>query len=223
MLLLSLLMGAVLSYASPYGAKICQTDPRFVCMTAGKGSAWRLIKHNQALLELVTRINRVNVGLSGTIAVPRDLKSANLLSTAPFPLNMPTPNEKLLVVDLDLLAWGAYDPTGNLVKWGPIAPGRGVCEDEHNKSCRTETGYFAVYNKEGANCISHKYPKPNGGAKMAYCSFFHGGQAIHAGKLPGRADSHGCVRALMEDAKWLNTHFLDIGTRVNVRSDQRSI
>ncbi len=201
--------------ASPYGAKLCKEDPKYKCLQVG-GKGWRELRNNERIHNLLKRVNRVNVGLWGTIAVPKNIHKVTLTDLSPFPKRMPAPMEKLLMVDLDHLAWGAYGPDGILIKWGPIAPGKSWCADVAS-SCHTITGKFAIYRKGGAGCKSGKFPRPNGGAPMPYCSFFHGGFAIHAGKLPGRPDSHGCVRTYREDAAWLSQKFLDMGTKVHVR------
>ncbi len=209
------LLVATSAIASPYGSKICNQDPRFKCMKVG-GSGWSDIRNNRELYEIVKRINRVNIGLSGTIAVPRNTKNITLMDVAPFPNRMPGTMENILMIDIDKMAWGAYDLHGNLQKWGPIAPGKSWCADVRS-SCHTVTGKFAIYRKVGAGCKSGKFPIPTGGASMPWCSFFHGGYAIHAGKLPGQPDSHGCVRSYYEDAKWLSQNFLKIGTLVHVK------
>jgi lipoprotein-anchoring transpeptidase ErfK/SrfK len=48
--------------------------------------------------------------------------------------------------------------------------------------------------------------------------FFHGGYALHGSNdVPGYNASHGCVRLVTEDAKWLNTQFVNVGTRVIIK------
>ncbi len=50
---------------------------------------------------------------------------------------------------------------------------------------------------------------------MPYCMHFSGGYALHGSPtVPGYNASHGCVRLFTEDAKWLNQHFVDIGSTV---------
>ena len=60
---------------------------------------------------------------------------------------------------------------------------------------------------------------------MPYCMHFFRGYALHGSRtVPGYADSHGCVRMFIEDARWLNEEFIDVpgegyqGTRVIVGS-----
>ena len=76
-----------------------------------------------------------------------------------------------------------------------------------------------MINKEGAGCISHKFPlKTHGGAKTPYCMHFHPkGYAIHGyHEVPNYNASHGCIRVLPADAKWLNLNFLKVGSTVIV-------
>ncbi len=212
---LSLLLLGQSVFASPYGRKLCKTNPNYDCMRVG-GKGWYQISRNRQLYKLVQLVNRVNVGLNGTIAVPKNLKEATPESVSPFPIRMPSAAENVMVVDLKHMAWAAYDTNGMLIRWGAISPGKKWCNDT-NESCSTTPGSCKVYRKGGAGCESRKYPPPWGGARMPYCSFFNGGIAVHGGYLPGRPDSHGCVRTSVQDARWLSTKFLRIGTKVEVR------
>ena len=50
--------------------------------------------------------------------------------------------------------------------------------------------------------------------------FFNNGIAIHGSeeRIPNFHVSHGCVRVTYDDAQWLSNNFINIGTRVVVRS-----
>ncbi len=124
---------------------------------------------------------------------------------------------KAFIFDPRKLAWAAYDHNGRLIKTGRASGGKGYCPDIR-RSCRTPTGSFAVYRKGSAGCKSRTYPKPHGGARMAYCMFFTGGYAIHAGHVPNGHASHGCVRVQHSAARWLSKNFMSHGTKVIVRS-----
>ena len=138
------------------------------------------------------------------------------MELSPFPLHKDTRGHKLLLVNLSLQAFGAYDASGNLVHWGPVSGGKGYCPDV-GRNCNTSTGNFKVFRKQGPECKSSKFPiETNGGAPMPYCMHFNGGYALHGSTLPGYHDSHGCVRLFFDDAKWLNQNFLTIGTPVIV-------
>lgn len=115
------------------------------------------------------------------------------------------------------LRWRAYK-NGRLVRSGRASGGRGYCPDIR-RSCRTPPGHFRVYRKQGPGCRSSKYPRPRGGAKMPYCMHYYRGYAIHGShNVPNYNASHGCIRVIPSDAKWLNHNFMKIGTRVIVKS-----
>lgn len=118
--------------------------------------------------------------------------------------------EKILVIDLARMQWQAFDEHHQLLKEGRAVGGRAWCPDT-KAPCRTPVGLFRVQRTGGAGCVSHTFPMPHGGAPMPYCMFFRGGYAIHGWRstLPQRHASHGCVRVTVEDARWLNQHFLD--------------
>ncbi len=133
---------------------------------------------------------------------------------APFPQRISTGN--LIKVDLGRLAWAAYDHQGYLVRWGPASGGKKYCPDIR-RGCRTVTGTYTIYRKQGPGCRSSRFPVGRGGAPMPYCMHFHGGYAMHGGNVPGYNASHGCVRLHYEDAQWLNQNFVEVGrTRVNI-------
>ncbi len=120
-------------------------------------------------------------------------------------------------VDLHRDTWSAYDDSGELVRSGPVSGGKNYCPDIH-RGCRTVTGTFTIYSKQGAGCRSTRFPVGRGGAPMPYCMFFHGGYALHGSyEVPGYNASHGCVRMHPEDAMWLNEDFVEVGrTRVHI-------
>ncbi len=143
-----------------------------------------------------------------------DSNTDNDISSAPFPSKISSSN--IIKVDLGQLAWGAYDDGGNLVKWGRASGGKNYCADI-NKGCKTVTGTFTIYRKQGSECKSNRFPVGKGGAPMPYCMHFHGAYAMHGGQVPNYNASHGCVRLVHEDAQWLNEDFVRVGsTRVNI-------
>jgi hypothetical protein len=136
-----------------------------------------------------------------------------------FPLTAPATGERQFIFDPKATAWAAYDEMGQRVMTGSASGGKDFCEDV-SKPCRTVTGTFHVYNKRGAECKSGEYPVETfGGAKMPYCMYFFQGYTIHAAyEVPPYNSSHGCVRVLPSASKWLNEHFITIGTKVTVLS-----
>lgn len=129
-------------------------------------------------------------------------------------------NEKVVVVDPQVHAWGAYDSSGNLVRSGQVTAGSDWCPDI-GRPCRTSVGHFRVSSLGGPECKSKIFPVPRGGAPMPYCMFFHGGQALHGvseGEVVDGNISHGCVRLHVADAEWLRFNFVNVGTKVIIKS-----
>lgn len=219
-------MAAVTHAANFYGTGLCGY-PQYECVKVASGQTWDNMFPDPEQRDIVQRINRsYNALWTGReIAIPKNLSSITQLDVAPFPLKLEGESEKQVVVDQDKLAWAAYDAEGNLIKWGPISSGRDKCSDS-NRSCRTLTGIFRVFSKENVNCKSDVFPIGKGGAKMPYCMYFHKGFALHGSDdIPGVRASHGCVRMFIQDAQWLNEHFMELssernnfmGTKVTVR------
>lgn len=201
-----------------YGSKICK-QPQYTCLKVKRGENWHNLFPDPQVREVVRRINRKNNALlSGSvIAVPRDRYNVSLMSHSPFPNKIAAPGSTYIRVDLQKLAWGAYDAAGHLVKWGPASGGKNYCPDV-GRACKTVQGTYTIKRKQGAGCKSSKYPKPNGGAPMPYCMHFYRGYAMHGSNtVPGFNASHGCVRIFNEDAQWLNQNFIRVGvTKVHV-------
>lgn len=134
-----------------------------------------------------------------------------------LPSQIAATGEKTIVVDPRVHAWGAYTPTGSLVKAGLVTAGSHWCPDIH-RPCRTRAGTFRIYSLGDRGCRSHKYPLPRGGAPMPYCMYFNGGQGLHGSYEVVEGNiSHGCVRMHVGDAEWLRFNFANVGTKVIVR------
>lgn len=209
-----------------YGTGLC-TNPRFECIKVQGNQSWEKLFPDEQQRDIVQRVNRnYNYLYAGKVlAVPRNLKDANLLDFSPFAKKIKADGDRQIIVDQNKLAWAAYDTDGHLVKWGPIASGRTKCPDS-NRVCLTMTGVFRVFSKEDVKCKSDVFPIGKGGAPMPYCMYFHKGFALHGSNdMPGYRASHGCVRMFIQDAKWLNQEFVQVtnegknkvGTKVVVR------
>jgi len=209
-----------ISYAyAPFGRALCKA-PGFACVKVPKRNTWETLFPDANQRMLVMTLNRMNTPVySGMlIAVPTNLtSSASLMDFSPFPGQISPLTKKTVFVDPAVLAWGAYDTNGRLVRWGPASLGSDWCHDLGHR-CHSPVGSFAVYQKGSYSCRSTKFPLPHGGAPMPYCMYFHGGFALHGepGGLPGDNVSHGCVRLLVGDAEWLSKQFVDVGTAVIV-------
>lgn len=202
-----------------YGAKLCKDKENYSCHIVKRGETWAKLFHDASEQEVIMHLNRIGIELRPGmhIAIPKN-SNLTVMDVSPFPHTISAPGEKMILVSLNEMAWGAYDPQGNLVKWGPASSALGYCPDIQ-RGCHTTTGRFAIYQKQGKHCVSTKYPVGRGGAPMPYCMFFNGGFALHGSHdIPGYNASHGCIRLLVKDAQWLNEEFTagELGTRVIV-------
>lgn len=191
-------------------------DPRYFCTQVQKGESWESLFSDWNTRKTVMQVNRMNIRLRPgmTIAVPKDLGGIPDNDLSPFGKNISPKGEPVLIYDPTLFAWGAFDANGQLIRWGAGAGGSDWCRDL-GRSCHTSVGTHRIYTSRGANCISTKFPLPNGGAPMPYCMFFSKGQAFHGGpnEVPGVNASHGCVRIFVDDAQWLHDNFVQVGSR----------
>ncbi|MBS0289568.1 MAG: L,D-transpeptidase [Proteobacteria bacterium] len=147
-------------------------------------------------------------------AKQRKYEINHTLDKAPFPKSIDSAN--VIKVNLGKLAWGAYDDKGNLVKWGDASGGKNFCDDI-GQACKTVTGTYTIYKKQGSACKSNRFPVGKGGAPMPYCMHFQGGYALHGGNVPDFNASHGCIRVPVREAQWLNQNFVTVGkTRISI-------
>lgn len=207
LVILSLLLLCNSIYAN-YGSTLCRHDPQLTCHKVKRHETWESLFPNPDQRDMVKRINRMGTDIyrGMTIAVPVNM-NASAMDFAPMDKQIPAPGKKEIIVSLHDEAFGAYNPDGSLQYWGPVSSARGYCPDLGH-GCHTPTGVFAIYQKEGPGCVSHKFPLGRGGAPMPYCMYFHGGFALHGSyEVPGYNASHGCIRMFVEDAKWLNLDF----------------
>ncbi len=203
--------------AKYYGAQLCAYS-EFKCVAVHHGDTWEKLFPNEKQREMVMRLNRTNtsLGYRRWIVVPTNLDQINYIDLSPFPDQVDTKGEKLVVVNLGLHAFAAYDKEGHLVYWGPVSGGKGWCPDIR-RQCNTAVGRFRIIQKEGPKCVSPTFPiETHGGAPMPYCMHYYRGFALHGSTLPGFHASHGCVRLFKDDAQWMNQHFIEIGTPIIV-------
>lgn len=138
-----------------------------------------------------------------------------------LPSHMDTDGKKMVYVDPNTHAWGAYDAQGNLIKAGIATAGARVCppDSPDEADCRTGRGTYRITSLGDGDCYSKKYPKPTGGGLMPYCMFFNNGQALHGSPdniVVNDNLSHGCVRMRIPDAEWMRYNFAQVGTKVVV-------
>ena len=184
----SLLVGSMERYA---GASAWSSSESFRLVPAeGFG---RIAALDSAQLTTVLKLNRIDEkhARRRLLIVPDSI--ADELTYAPFPATLPQLDSvsKLITVSRRLQAFGAYE-YGRLVRWGPSSTGR--------KETPTEEGLFFT-NWKSRETIS---TDDSTWVLKWYFNIASGkGVAFHEYDLPGRPASHGCVRLLEADARWI--------------------
>jgi len=218
------------SIASPsdWAIKLCKDQPsrydcaRYRVRRKPPHITWSEMFSNAYLTKIMIAINRRNTLIwnNHILAMPKNW-SESYINHAPFLHNVEQ-YDKHIVVDLKQLAWAAYDQ-GKLIDWGPANGGMKRCKETGLMKCKTHTGLHFVLRLDGPGKKSDLYPpecedKKKCGHPMPYYMPFHrDGTGLHGNKwLTGRNSSHGCVRLLKEDARWLNKEFVEVGTPVMV-------
>lgn len=137
-----------------------------------------------------------------------------------LPQQMPTGGKKVVLVNPNVHAWGAYDSDGRLIRAGIATAGAAQCPpDAMHSNCHTGMGTFRITALGDGSCYSKIYPRPHGGGLMPYCMFFNNGQALHGSPdsiVLEQNVSHGCVRMRIPDAEWMRYNFAEVGTKVVV-------
>lgn len=205
-------------FAQIYGKSICKTNGYHCLRIRSYRQSWESLWPDAYDRSIMMRLNRMNIALYPglVLAVPDNLKTSSIMDFSPFPREITPPQEKLLIFDPRQLAWGAYNADGKLIRWGPASGGADWCKDIED-SCRTDEGSFRIFSLGSSECVSTKFPLPEGGAPMPYCMYFNNGQAFHGSPtgLAGYNASHSCVRMYVNDAEWLRYDFAEAPTAYN--------
>jgi hypothetical protein len=141
----------------------------------------------------VLKLNRVDLAHARrrNLVVPDSVMAE--LEYAPFPALARELTEvpKFIAVSRRVQAFGAYE-YGRLVRWGPTSTGKA--------STPTDSGLFFT-NWKSRTAISTDDPS---WILDWYVNIIAlKGVAFHQYDLPGRPASHGCVRLLEQDARWI--------------------
>jgi hypothetical protein len=168
----------------------------------------RFTSHQRALLSKLNRADAAHLGNLRQVIVPNRWETDELLFS-PMPREVPqlSDEKKAVLVDLAAQVFGAFE-YGKLVRWGPVSSG----DSRH----RTPSGTYHL-NWHSRVRISSEDPT----WIMPWYFNFESRQGIgmHQYTLPGRPASHGCVRMLAVDAKWL----FDWGDGWQVDPDTREV
>lgn len=148
------------------------------------------------LLEFLTRQSVHRLGIGDTIVLPEPL-GLDLRAYAPFPRYYPGGETvgKLVIFHKKVQAWAAYDE-GRLVRWGLMNTGR--------PGHQTPGGRYN-FNWRTLERVSSESP-PGEQWLMRWVLNFHNERGFHAHQyaMPtGAPASHGCVRLITADARWL--------------------
>jgi lipoprotein-anchoring transpeptidase ErfK/SrfK len=215
---------------SDWALKLCEENPdRYDCskLKIPKKRKIKYLTWNQAATcltgshtnaKILIAINRRNTLIwhNHIIATPKN-RNETYMDHSPFRKVVDIKERNYIVVDLNKLAWAAYD-NGNLINWGPANGGSKRCKETGLLKCKTHTGVYFVLRLDKVGKRSDLYPvdckdKKKCGHEMPYFMPFHpDGSGVHGDRwLVGRNASHGCVRLIKEDAKWINKKFAYVG------------
>ena len=202
-----------------YGLSLCR-QAGLHCVEVRPGDTWKNKFPNPKQREIIQRINRTSISLKFRrwLIVPDNWSKLDFLNLGPFALKIDPPGQKLLLVDLRVFAFAAYNSEGALQYWGPASGGDQRCSDSP-LNCQTAAGIFKIYRMQGADCVSNEYPSySQGGSHMPFCMYYYQGYALHAYPMSGFSHrSHGCIHLFYGDAKWLQERFVQLGTAIIVR------
>jgi len=145
-----------------------------------------------ALLEKLNRADTAHLNRLKYVIVPNQW-DLDPLAYSPMPLAVAwlSNQRKALVVDIGAQVFGAYE-FGELVQWGPVSSG--------GSTHKTPSGRYHL----NWNARIHRSSENEDWIMPWYFNFASDrGFGVHQYTLPGRPASHGCVRMLERDAKWV--------------------
>jgi hypothetical protein len=145
-----------------------------------------------ALLEKLNRADRDHLMRLPQLVVPVAW-NMDELAYSPLPARYARGVEwpTYLVVDLPGQVFGGYE-FGTLVRWGPVST--------RGRSGQTPSGLFALNWRSPGHASTIN---PDWFMRWYFNFGNRDGLAFHAYTLPGYPASHGCIRLLERDAKWL--------------------
>jgi lipoprotein-anchoring transpeptidase ErfK/SrfK len=144
------------------------------------------------LLEKLNRVDRAHLGRMKKLIVPNRW-DFDELAYSPMPQSIPglASEPKTVVVDVPSQVFGAYQ-FGTLVRWGPVCSG--------SRANQTPPGHYTLHWNARVR-ISSVDPTWIMPWYFNFDSVI--GLGFHEYTLPGRPSSHGCIRMLEPDARWL--------------------
>jgi len=189
-----LLTSATILVSTVGGSPSTQTGGyRFEELTGGSRELHRHFTEGEvALLEKLNRRDVGNLAKLSRVVRPTawDLDD---LAYSPLPRHYApaAPYQELIVVHQPVQVFGGYE-YGHLVRWGPVSSGK-------RESPTPDGLFYLTWRSEGRNSTID----PDWFMRWYYNFDNMRGLSFHEYILPGRPASHGCVRLLARDAKWL--------------------
>lgn len=163
----------------------------------GQGNV-KLGQKRAKLVELINRVLLEDMKIGDTLVVPApDAYDLDFRAYSPFPRYYlgASDFDKLFIIHKSIQAWAAYE-YGQLTRWGIVntgAPESPTPAGRYNFNWKTEYRVSSL--------------SPPGEQWEMYWVFnFHDSRGIHIHQYPmptGGPTSHGCVRLVEDDAKWI--------------------
>jgi hypothetical protein len=172
-----------------------QTASTYRVESVSGGSTELSVKYSSAQLDILEKLNRADrdhlIRFRELVVPERWFADERAYSVMPASYPAGSVHDKLLVLHLPGQVFGAYE-FGTLVRWGPVSSGR--------RASQTSAGLFwLTWRSEGHS----SKVDPDWFMRWYFNFESRVGLALHAYALPGRPASHGCVRLLERDARWL--------------------
>jgi lipoprotein-anchoring transpeptidase ErfK/SrfK len=158
-------------------------------------SVRRLSRFTPDQISLLAKLNHADpahLGHLPRIVVPDRWEQDELIySPMPKTIEQIGEQKKAIIVDLRAQVFGAYE-LGKLVRWGPVSSG--------DRQHETPSGIYHL----NWRARVHASTEDPTWIMPWYFNFANDeGLALHQYEMPGRPASHGCVRMLESDARWL--------------------
>ena len=187
----AVLCAAGLLAIEPAGDAQVVTTYRIETPAPGNPAA-RFSSAELAVLEKINRADRNHLARLPQLAVPTLwADDERAYSQMPPRYEAASKTARLVVVHVPGQMFGAYE-FGQLVRWGPISSGAAATA--------TPAGAYHLTWR----AVSHVSTVNPDWILPWYFNFANEeGRAFHAYELPGRPASHGCIRLLDRDARWL--------------------